>query len=205
MAQAVVALEPMTMTAATFDAGIPRIAFIGPYGVGKSTAIRAVSDISVLGSEAGISQGRGEAGHGSDKHLTTVGLEYGEIRLSAQERFALFGLPGQDRFEHMWRMVLPGAMGVLLLLHAADPLDVFRVWLDRVATHAPGGNLVVGVTRAQAEGESALQRYRTLLTRHGARAAAFTLDPRVADDVRCAVMTLAAMQSTKLRYPAVNA
>ena len=125
----------MTEQPSSLDPRLQRIAFIGPFGVGKSTAIRTVSDISVLGSEAEISPHVLHDDIASGKHLTTVAFEYGEIRTSDEERFALFGLPGQDRFEHMWRMLIPSTIGVVLLLNSQDSMDVCETWLSRLADY----------------------------------------------------------------------
>jgi len=189
----------MTEQPSSLDPRLQRIAFIGPFGVGKSTAIRTVSDISVLGSEAEISPHVLHDDIASGKHLTTVAFEYGEIRTSDEERFALFGLPGQDRFEHMWRMLIPSTIGVVLLLNSQDSMDVCETWLSRLADYAPHGNLVIGVTRLTQVSEAALQPYRALLTQHGASGAAFAIDPRKTEEVRCAVIALVAMHAWRSR------
>src|SRR5690606_20066773 len=86
------------------------ILFAGPMGAGKTTAIRSVSEIPVVSTEA-----ENNERNISDKPTTTVALDYGEILLSDDEKVRLYGLPGQKRFDFMWRILVERAMGMVLL------------------------------------------------------------------------------------------
>ena len=74
------------------DAVANRVTFVGPYGVGKTTALRAVSDIPVLDTDVMMTRER--AGSAPDKTHTTVGFDYGEWQFDDGSRVGLFGLPG---------------------------------------------------------------------------------------------------------------
>ena len=76
------------------------ILFAGPMGAGKTTAIRTLSDIPVVSTEAANTD-RAQ----SDKETTTVALDYGEISVSDEEKVRLYGIPGQRRFEFMWKIL----------------------------------------------------------------------------------------------------
>lgn len=91
----------------------------GGFGVGKTTAISAVSEIQVLSTEAVMT----DASIGVDdlaavphKATTTVAMDYGRLTLDESLRLYLFGTPGQDRFWMMWDELARGALGALILV-----------------------------------------------------------------------------------------
>src|SRR5579884_4129834 len=91
----------------------------GGFGVGKTTAVSAVSEIEVLSTEAvmtGASIGVDDLGPLPHKATTTVAMDYGRLTLDDGLRLYLFGTPGQDRFWMMWDELARGALGALVLV-----------------------------------------------------------------------------------------
>jgi hypothetical protein len=76
------------------------ILFAGPMGSGKTTAIKSLSDIPVIATEAANSDRET-----ADKATTTVAIDYGEIGVTDEEKIRLYGIPGQRRFDFMWRIL----------------------------------------------------------------------------------------------------
>ncbi|HVJ62348.1 MAG TPA: hypothetical protein VM555_06505, partial [Tahibacter sp.] len=74
-----------------------KIVFTGPMGVGKTTAIAAISDEAPVSTD--VFNTDREA---FDKALTTAGLDYGHIALDDGTAVRLYGTPGQARFRFMW-------------------------------------------------------------------------------------------------------
>ena len=103
------------------------ILFAGPMGSGKTTAIRTLSDIEVLATEA-VNTERNVV----DKPSTTVALDYGEIGLGDEEKVRLYGIPGQRRFDFMWSILRERAHGLVLLVNndAPDPIGAMNEFLD---------------------------------------------------------------------------
>lgn len=171
-----------------------RVAFVGPFGVGKTTALRAISDIPVVDTDVASSERLPPI---PGKTHTTVGFDYGELKLPDGERIGLFGLPGQDRFGAMWHMVLPSASAVVLWLHGDHPqlARELRHWLAALNGLVTPAKLSVAVTRVPPElAESRLELLSDELARFNPVAPLLTADPRRSQDVRLAVaMALAAV------------
>jgi uncharacterized protein len=99
----------------------------GGFGVGKTTLVRAVTEIRSLHTEELISD------HGRDadppalpgKHTTTVALDFGRITIDDDIVLYLFGTPGQERFWFMWDELAFGAVGVVILADTRRLADCF--------------------------------------------------------------------------------
>ncbi len=139
-----------------------KIVFAGPTGAGKTTAIRAVSEVTPISTEAYASDEVRE-----QKETTTVALDYGELSLSQTEVLRLYGTPGQERFSHMWQMLCRGAMGTIFLMDnsRADPISDLAFYLDRFAPLTEGQAAVVGVTRFQHGVGPSIEEYHRRLAR----------------------------------------
>lgn len=95
-----------------------KIVISGGFGVGKTTLVSTISEITPLRTEANMTT----AGIGVDdndllpsKTTTTVALDFGRVTVGPDLRLYLFGTPGQDRFGFMWDDLIQGALGALVL------------------------------------------------------------------------------------------
>ena len=155
-----------------------KILFAGTMGAGKTTAIRAISDIEPV-----LTEQKNTERNIVDKETTTVALDYGEVSLGDDQRLLLFGTPGQRRFDFMWETLGEGAIGLVILLNDETPdsreellyfLETFEVLLNRVPT-------VVGITRLQ--DDAALATYQDILQEHDRCVPVLPADVRRRDDV----------------------
>ncbi|MET7453578.1 ATP/GTP-binding protein [Streptomyces sp. NPDC005574] len=96
-----------------------KIVVSGGLGVGKSTFIRAISEIDrPLETEAPITQvsvGVDSLAGVESKTTTTVALDFGRVTLDPTIALYLFGTPGQNRFSFLWDDLVEGALGTVVL------------------------------------------------------------------------------------------
>jgi signal recognition particle receptor subunit beta len=100
----------------------------GGFGVGKTTLVGSVSEITPLTTEAVMTT----AGVGIDdpskvpgKGTTTVAMDFGRITIANDLILYLFGTPGQTRFWFMWDELIRGALGAAVLVDTRRVTDSF--------------------------------------------------------------------------------
>jgi len=93
-----------------------KVVITGPFNAGKTTFIKAVSEITVLSTERQVSEIDG--GGGGE---TTVAMDFGRITVSDDVVLYLFGTPGQSRFSFMWETLSEGMLGFVVLVDASEP------------------------------------------------------------------------------------
>jgi small GTP-binding protein len=100
----------------------PRILVTGPFNAGKSTIVRALSEKSVS----------------IDRMGTTVAFDYGNVNVTGIEA-EIFGTPGQERFEFIFKIFAREVSGVLLVIDATRPDELPRAkqMLDLVGSRIP--------------------------------------------------------------------
>lgn len=167
-----------------------KLVFAGSFGVGKTTAIRSISDIDIVNTDVKSLEITDEL-LALGKTTTTVGFDYGELYLPDNKTIALFGLPGQQRFDKVWTNILTKDAGVILWLYGNHPnsLDECRQWLESLKELKALRFLTVVVTRLPHPTPSLLlQPYRDLVKQYNPYAPVMTADPRNKNQVIQAVM-----------------
>ena len=120
-----------------------KILFTGTAGAGKTTAIGVVSDVMPMSTDVRNSD------LDLSKNMTTVGLDFGEIKLGGIDNLRLYGTPGQKRFDFMWKILSQGALGLIILIdnRRSDPLADLDMYLDGFAELIADTACVVAVGR----------------------------------------------------------
>lgn len=176
--------------------GENKIIFTGPVGVGKTTAINAISDGETLSTEAQATDETLEL-----KNNTTVAMDYGTLSLDGGGMIHLYGTPGQDRFDFMWDILTESGIGLVLLLDNTreDPLEDMTHYLNAFKNFINDREVVIGVNRYGEKNRPGLYSYHTRLQEMGMSSPVFEVDSRKKDDVKVLLLALLAMLDPSLK------
>jgi signal recognition particle receptor subunit beta len=136
-----------------------KVVVTGPFGAGKTTMIKTISEITVLSTERKVTDSTA-----SLKRQTTVAMDFGRLTIDRDLVLYLFGSPGQKRFDFMWEILAEGMLGFIVLVdaqreeshdEAAEILDFFR--------HSASVPYVVAVNKTDDDAETSVRRARSWL------------------------------------------
>ncbi len=166
-------------------ADLRQIAFVGPFGVGKTTAVRTISDTEVVNTDVVSAVGRAPRPGSPRKRSTTVGIDYGEW-ISPVGVVSIVGTPGQERFVTMRQSALPRSTAVVLWLFGdrGYAVDEGEEWVTFLGGRPVWERLTVAVTRHGDTADSPpLSAFRAMLDRYDRRMPLVTADPRDRGDL----------------------
>ena len=155
-----------------------KIVFAGSMGSGKTEAIKSLSEIPVLATEAFNTDQKSHI-----KLQTTVGIDYGEVTLDDGNKIGLYGTPGQGRFDFMWGVISQGAIGTIILIDhtVAQPLDELEYYINIFKSY--GENIAIGITHVDGDQDKSTHQYREWLHKNQLKYPIFYIDARKKDDV----------------------
>ena len=169
-----------------------KIVFAGSMGAGKTEAIKSLSEVPVLATEAFNTDSQAH-----NKMQTTVGIDYGEITLDDGNKVGLYGTPGQGRFDFMWGVICKGAIGTILLIdHSLEtPLAELDYYLKTFRQYSE--NIVIGITHIDEAMSTSTHQYRQSLMERNLNFPVFFIDARKKSDVLLLLETLITSLETK--------
>lgn len=156
-----------------------KIVFASSMGAGKTEAIRSLSDIPVLSTEAlNTDQER------HSKLETTVGIDYGEVTLEDDLKIGLYGTPGQSRFDFIWPVICQGAIGAIILIdhNIENPLTEIESYLETFQNYTD--NIAIGITHTdEIKTNQDTSIYKDWLIQQDLYSPLFFIDSRKKEDV----------------------
>lgn len=162
-----------------------KLLFIGPVGVGKTSAIRSLSEHDQnIETEATASDLTGLR-----KATTTVAMDYACMNLSADESILLYGTPGQSRFRFMWDLLANNlaadCAGIIFLVDNTRnyPMQDLKYYAAEFAELIARKPVIVGVTRSDLRAEPGLEEYQATLETLGIDATVEFIDARKGSSV----------------------
>lgn len=142
-----------------------KIVVTGPFAAGKTTMVTKLGGPGAqVHTETHVSDETAAL-----KAFTTVSLDFASVLVPAPigqsgtpTQVQLFGTPGQERFEFMWRVLSKGMRGYVVLVDTSRQFSVddARLILRRFREISPGTPFVIGVSRWTGKGDpEKLARY----------------------------------------------
>ena len=106
----------------------------------------------------------------------------------------LYGTPGQQRFDFMWKILVKGGIGLVLLVDNTrpDPIADMEFYLDAFADFIEETGVVIGVTRSDLSSQASLDDYLSRLVEREQIFPVFEIDGRSRDDVATLIHALLA-------------
>ncbi|RLL50728.1 GTP-binding protein [Mariprofundus sp. EBB-1] len=138
---------------------IVKLVITGPVNAGKTTMVQNLSDSQVTATDVSATD------HVSQlKSMTTVGLDFGILKIDETLELHLFGTPGQSRFNFMWNILSKGAIGAIFLVDSTsdDSLVEMTKMFEYFQKHVDLP-VVVGATKQDLPGAKSIEELKSLL------------------------------------------
>jgi uncharacterized protein len=106
-----------------------KLLIAGPFGVGKSTFIRSLSETEPMLTEEVVSSGAAVTDDLSgvrERSTTTVAIDFGRLSLPGDLVLYMFGTPGRSCFAPLWQDISQDALGALVLADTRRLSDSFE-------------------------------------------------------------------------------
>lgn len=158
-----------------------KIVIVGNVGSGKTTGLKAISEIPVIGTEEKATET--EALH--RKPSTTVAMEYGIVHINGV-KIHVYGTPGQRRFDFMASIICKGASGMIVMIdnghtNPLGELDYFLKFHHDFLKKYPS---IVAVTHYDDNRtHTTLIEYHQYVIQHGFDCSIMRVDAREKDEV----------------------
>ncbi len=141
------------------DKQIVKLVITGPVNAGKTTMVQNLSDSQIAATDVAATDQVSQL-----KAMTTVGLDFGILKIDDGLELHLFGTPGQARFNFMWNILSKGAIGAIFLVDSTsdESLQEMKKMFDYYSEHVdlPA---IVGATKQDLSGAKSVEQIASIL------------------------------------------
>jgi len=141
------------------DKQIVKLVITGPVNAGKTTMVQNLSDSQIAATDVAATDQVSQL-----KAMTTVGLDFGILKIDDGLELHLFGTPGQARFNFMWNILSKGAIGAIFLVDSTsdESLQEMKKMFDYYSEHVdlPA---IVGATKQDLSGAKSVEQIAAIL------------------------------------------
>lgn len=182
-----------------------KVLFVGSPGSGKTTAIRAISEVDVVDTDVSVSDSTIKR-----KRTTTVGMDYGKLSLGQDNTLHLYGTPGQERFRFMWDLMVTdmandAAALVLLVDNTRNyPFKDIDYYLSEFWDYIVKRHFIIAVTRSDLKSEPDESDYLNQLKAKGIIAPIVFIDAREPLQVLDLVAQALSQESHQINWPEIR-
>lgn len=164
-----------------------KLIITGTPGAGKTTAIGAISETPPVVTDTSTTDDLAEV-----KDVTTVAMDFGELTLDDGQKVFIYGTPGQRRFEFMWKILVQGGLGLIILVDCSrpDPVEDLRIYLKNFEDFIRDTGMVIGLTRRDGGQGPSLDEFYTALENWGTVFPILEVDVREREDVSLLINAL---------------
>ena len=155
------------------------ILFTGTIDAGKTTAVATLLEKPPVTTDvSGQDVLRDPTG-------APIGMDYGDLLLDDGDHLRLYGIPGQRRFDFMWKALADKALGLVILVDNSrpDPLADLSIYLENFSDLIRDTACVIGVGRMQEHPHPDLDAFADRMHTHGVVCPVLSTDVRDRKDV----------------------
>jgi len=165
-----------------------KIVVAGNVGSGKTTSIKAISEVPMVGTETKAT----ERDALRRKETTTTAMEYGIVHL-ANSKLHVYGTPGQRRFDFMADILCKGAHGMVITIDngCQNPLTEIDYYLNQHGVFLQKNPGVIAITHFEdTNTRTSLMDYHAYVRENGFTCPVMLMDARNKIDVQKVLIKL---------------
>lgn len=154
-----------------------KIIFSGPPGVGVTTAIKSISDITPEIKKTEIVDANG--------NTTTIEMDYGILKLDSGDEIYLYSTPEKAKLEHVREALKKDCIGLIIFINNsdADPIGTMFQYMDDHVALVGKKCMAVALTRYEDSPSPDINEFHVALREKKLPIPVFSVDGHEKNDI----------------------